>query len=229
MNDIEKITDRVRKLLALAGNNSSQAEAEQAMLAAQKLLAAHGMEMADVERSQPKSDIVSDFSKLHVRLPWWHRALAKVICDNFKCSYLHHFERGRDGKLIGTNIKFFGHPGDIQICNTVYQYAVERTDTLVHSFVRQYRIQHPQYSSAGLKNTWLKGFISGLKDKFREQVEANGWGLMVVADAMTVEAKEAEAIGKTRGSTILVSNVQEVHVAGYREGRRFEPVMGKLE
>lgn len=229
MDDIEKIADKVKKLLALAGNNSSQAEAEQAMLAAQKLLAAHGMEMADVERAQPKSDIISDVSKLHVRMPWWHRALARVICDNFKCAFLHNFDRDRDGKLIGTNIKFFGHPQDVQICKTVYQYAIIQTEYLVRLFVKRYRKLYPHYSGAEVKNTWLQGFISGLKDKFREQVEANGWGLVVLADALTVKAKDAEVTGKTRRSTIRVSNVQEVHAAGYREGRRFEPTMGKLE
>jgi len=45
----EKLAERIRKLLALAGNNPSEAEAAMAMERASALLAEHNLTMAEVE------------------------------------------------------------------------------------------------------------------------------------------------------------------------------------
>ena len=46
---MEKIIERIKKLLALSGNNSNEYEREVAMQAAQELLEKHNLEMTDIE------------------------------------------------------------------------------------------------------------------------------------------------------------------------------------
>lgn len=228
--DQEGIIEKVRKLLALAGNNSSQAEAESAMLAAQKLMAAHGLETTDVERvAAVKDDVITSTGKLRTRFPWWHMSLAGVLAPNFKCKHLVHRERDEKRKLIGSCIAFVGHPADVDVCKTVYQYAIERTDMLVRMYVKRFKILHPDISGAAIKNTWLLGFVDGLRDKFQEQVEKNNWGLILITDEAVTQKYDALVTGKVHGSTIRATKSQKVRQDGYTEGKKFEPVMGKIE
>lgn len=44
MTDLNKIADKIQKLLSLAGNNPSQEEAQAALLKAQKLMAQYNID-----------------------------------------------------------------------------------------------------------------------------------------------------------------------------------------
>ncbi len=69
MND--KIIERLKKLLALAGNNPSQAEAEAAMAKAQAVAIEHGIDLAMLGDSQAESEteIIRDEMEFGQRLP----------------------------------------------------------------------------------------------------------------------------------------------------------------
>lgn len=76
--NIDKIIERVQKLLALAGNNSNENEAAAAIEKAHAILADHNLSMATVEEHAPKGEdddrgaLASDtnFSEIYFRQIW---------------------------------------------------------------------------------------------------------------------------------------------------------------
>lgn len=226
--DNQKIINKIKKLLALSERNSSDMEAESALLAAQRLMAEHGIIMDEVKEAEQNGDVVtSAYTEFIARMPWWHRALAKVIASNFKCDYTIHTLR-EDGKLNGRAARFFGHPEDVEICKTVYCYAVRQAGWLASVYAREYKKRTGVSSAGGIKNDFLNGFICGIRDKFKKQVEKNGWGLIVVCDEAVRQACEKEVTGKIHASKIRCAGSLEANAAGYRKGKQFEPVAGEI-
>lgn len=81
MSDVK---DRIRKLLALAGNNPNEHEAESAMRAALKLMAKNGLSAADFN---PKDHKVGE---IHIegRGRPWERVVVSAIANLYFCDYL---------------------------------------------------------------------------------------------------------------------------------------------
>ncbi len=82
---IGKVIDKVRKLLALAGNNPSQEEAECAMLKAQEILLSNGLHMSDVETKDEAKEAVEDAVKVGTRIFTWHDHLGNIVAENHRC------------------------------------------------------------------------------------------------------------------------------------------------
>ena len=58
----KNIISKIEKLLALAGNNPSEAEAQAAMLKAQKLMAEHNLDLAQFkDKPQEKKEAVTEY------------------------------------------------------------------------------------------------------------------------------------------------------------------------
>ncbi len=90
MTDTAKIIERVKKLLAVTTERgATEGEQENAMRAAQQLLAAHGLSRIDAENaagSRPVagvSEVLTDVK--FKRPPAWIRRLAMVVAAGFEC------------------------------------------------------------------------------------------------------------------------------------------------
>ena len=84
----KNIISKIEKLLALAGNNPSETEAQAAMLKAQKLMAEHNLDLAQFkDKPQEKKEAIKDYVEGYHNTNW-AISLAKVICDNFRCNLL---------------------------------------------------------------------------------------------------------------------------------------------
>lgn len=89
----KNIISKIEKLLALAGNNPSETEAQAAMLKAQQLMAQHNLDMSQFQdRPQEKKEAIKDYVEGYHNTGWAIH-LAQVICDNFRCNLLRapHF------------------------------------------------------------------------------------------------------------------------------------------
>ena len=108
--DLNKITDKIRKLLALAGNNPSEEEAQAAALMAQKLIAKYNV---DVNALSGEEQIKYKLLKaIHSNNEGYRSWLALIIGDNFRCKVI----------LLGPTIHFFGREGDVDACVEVFNY-----------------------------------------------------------------------------------------------------------
>lgn len=94
MSDMNKIKERIRKMLALANNNPEAEEAETAMRMAIKLLAKHGLEMTDIPDTdgtyRPElGPVVEENWTHHLNFPWARR-LAAAIARLYFCEYFFY-------------------------------------------------------------------------------------------------------------------------------------------
>jgi hypothetical protein len=83
---MDKIVERIRKLLALAGNNPSDAEREAALSKAHALLVEHNLQMHDV------ADVVETVAAhdMLVRYPsTWSRVISGAVAGLYFCKFVY--------------------------------------------------------------------------------------------------------------------------------------------
>ena len=86
--DNKSIISKIERLLALAGNNPSQEEAQSAMLKAQQMMAKYNLSMEAFQEKEPEKKEVEQVWVKGGQSCQWMRSLAKVIADNFRCNLL---------------------------------------------------------------------------------------------------------------------------------------------
>ena len=163
--DNKQVLEKVKRLLALSDKtkNESEAEAEAALLKAHELMAKYDITMdeASEEKVAYVNEVCSSKWNMGFRKP-----LAVIIAQNFRCeTYL----RGSGGSVV-----FFGHATDARIAKEVFEYAYQfamKEGNRVYN--KNYQLGRP---TQGVFNSYVSGFLSGLKTKLGEQSTA----LMVV-------------------------------------------------
>lgn len=208
----KNIISKIEKLLALAGNNPSEAEAQAAMLKAQKLMAEHNLDMAQFkDQPQEKKEAVVEYLKGYHNTSW-AISLAMVICNNFRCNLL---------RAPGYGLVFVGLKEDVAICKAVFTFAADTLDKNMMKLRRQYRKQG--LSTEGISGDYALGFIAGLKAKYKEQVEKNNWGLILIKDAL-VEQKTKDIVDPNKKAhlgkgKLKASGNHELFTKGYMDGK----------
>lgn len=207
----KNIISKIEKLLALAGNNPSEVEAQAAMLKAQKLMAEHNLDLAQFkDQPKEKKEAVTGYFRGYHNTNW-AIFLAKVICDNSRCNLL---------RAPGYGLVFVGLKEDVAICKAVFTFAADTLNKNMRKLRRQYRKQG--LPTDGISGDYAAGFIAGLKAKYKEQVEKNNWGLVLVKDAL-VEQKTKDITNPKKkassGKGLNRSGNHELYVKGYWEGK----------
>ncbi len=163
----EKLIDKIQKLMRkTVDNGATEAEAETSLLIAQQLMAKHGIEMAEVvekTKADEEDDKVVHNGTDYKRYAWWERVLASVIADNFRC-YTYRNVRSRQSRIV-----FFGQAKDVEVCKEIFNVYVSIVESLAKKYVSKYPAGHRN----PIKNTYIDGFIDGLKVKLKKQVENN--------------------------------------------------------
>ena len=206
----KNIISKIEKLLALAGNNPSEAEAQAAMLKAQKLMAENNLTMETLNQNKEpqKKEVVREWFKGGQSCQWM-RILGKVIANNFRCDMMVG---------PGYGLVFIGLKEDARICIQVFNFAAHTLEKNMRKIRRQYRKQG--LSTEGVSGDYSMGFIKGLSDKFKEQVDQNNWGLILVKDNMVTEYCESVKKGKAKsGKTLNSSGDMGLYLKGYTDGK----------
>ena len=147
--DMEKIISRVRKLLAKAGNNSSDAEAQAALAKAQEYMVKYGVKIEDTNQERKVHyGRVDKSTKL-----WWKIALANIIADNFRCwAYCDPM-----------SLLFAGMEEDVPVASELYMYAVDFIEYHAQKLRKKWRAAGEP--TTGVMTSYCKGFLSQLKAK----------------------------------------------------------------
>ena len=194
----EKIIDRIKKLLALSGNNPNEAEAEAALLKAQALMAEH-----DVSVDLSESDKI-EYGEERCEHKWdmgYRKPLAHVIADNFRCELYWK----------GTSVVFFGHKIDARIAKEAFEFAYKFA--MKQSNREYYKAKDAGKETKGVCNSYCLGFIHGLKQKLDEQCVA----LMIVkpADVTKTFNEMTEGWKTSRKSGMKMDSLD---MAAYKQG-----------
>lgn len=158
MTGMNKMLEKVQKLLALAGNNPSEQEAKAAAMKAQKLIAQYNLDLSALS-----SEEVIQYKLLKAEHPnnnGYRGQLAAILAPNFRCKAIY----------LGTDVHFFGREGDVDTCVGVFNYLYK---TMRTNGCRQERIARKEGRNAhGVANCYWAGFMRGLKDELGAQSKA---------------------------------------------------------
>lgn len=194
----EQLMNKVNKLLALAGNNPSQEEANRAMEKAQALIAEYNLNMDEFAE---KDDIVF-IPATHPKNKGYRTMLASILAKNFRCEALMH----------GDTVHFLGHKTDAEICVKIFNYAYEVSNRQGRKLVREARKNGE--NTHGIFNSYVSGFCYGLKKVLDEQCRA----LMIIVPDDVIEEKNKRATGRYRGGKRNSSIDFGAYQRGIRDG-----------
>ena len=211
----ETILSKIKKLLALAENNSSADESQNSFLKAQMLLLKHGLTMNDVAESDISNtkNVLNTSIDESSRMAWWKKSLASIISNNFRCKSFTSF------RTANTRICIIGLEEDVNIATEIYNCAVRTIEYQSKMYVK---LNKKNGKSAGLKNDFIIGWLKGLEDKFKKQVESvKEYGLILVKDALVVAEIDKMKLRTGQRSKITANRDADARNAGYKSGNSF--------
>lgn len=161
MTNTENMIDRVKKLLALAGNNPSEEEAKSALMMANRLIAKYNLDLSEETGEKVEYKVIP---ATHANNNGYRIPLANVIAPSFRCRVI----------MVGNTVHFFGRQQDAEACVEVYNYVYRVSRSLAQKLERKARKEGR--NTHGVANSYWIGFIAGIKQELDAQCKA----LMVV-------------------------------------------------
>lgn len=205
----EKIIQTIKKVLELSRNNPSEEEAKAAALKAQELLAKYHIDMAQVEDIDMSK--VEDIIEISVDVPSkkWKYILSQIVADNFRCK---HFYYGK-----GT-VVFYGHKTDAEVAAETFKYLFDMGNRSAGREVD--KVFAKTGTSAGVYNSFVKGFCDGVRDAFGKQCTA----LMLVVpkdvnESFTEKTKDWGTLKTGALSTRANRSCADAYVSGKEKGK----------
>lgn len=204
---MEKLIDKIQKLLDKAESTNSEAEAQAFFMKAQELMARNNLKLSDINRKQEKhtidkSDVTSGRKATAKR---WLK-LASIIANNFRVEALVR---------KGTGVYFIGLEGDLVIATKVFKSAqtfMERRRGQIYR--KALKNGEP---TKGIRESWEMRFLTGLEENFRKNVEEKA--LMIIKPPELVEHLE----NMNYESKSIKANIRnkELFYKGLEEGKGF--------
>lgn len=160
MTNLDKITNKIQKLFALAGNNPSQQEAQAALLKAQALMAEYGLTEAELSGS---TEVIEYICKpTAIKAHKFNNALATLIAQAFASRVI----------LVNHTIHFFGRKDNAEAAALAYQFAFKAMSKGGHKATRDNGFKPGHAGAAPYYNSYVTGFIAGVRESLGEQTVA---------------------------------------------------------
>jgi Protein of unknown function (DUF2786) len=191
----ERIADRIRKLFALAGNNTNEAEATAAMETANRLMAEYNISMASVEAANPDADQVRTEEKFKAKRArmTWARSIWNTVSEINFCRFW--YETG----WRGTEPDKFTVIGTRANVVTVQLMAEYLTQTIERLAAHTYRNANDRRAfSLGCARRVSQRLRDDQQRRVREDADAKRYANHLAAVAGT-------------GTALVLANVYEQH------------------
>lgn len=196
----EQLMEKVKKLLALAGNNPNENEAKAAMLKAQKLISEYNLDMNEMG----DKDKIVILPATHPNNNGYRTKLAVILAENFRCKAI----------MCGNIVNFIGYEADARVCVEVFNYAYKVSRSAAQKIERQYRKEGR--SIHGVANSYWNGFCAGIKEVLDEQCRA----LMIVVPQEVEQKLNKISSGKSYGGGSRYTGFDsEAYIGGKKDGR----------
>lgn len=185
MTSQERITDKIRKLLALT-ESPNENEAALAAERAQELMLKYGIELAQVAAAKDKP-IGAAREEFDSKVDPWRRALADSVC------------RSMGGRMVYWNqprkwtggFTFWGQAGTTPGMVALYQYL--EAQCLVISAIEASRVQH---ANAAQSMRWRRSFLIGMVARLGVRLQAQRREVAAQADNSTALVAIGRSVDK---------------------------------
>ncbi len=212
MSTRDEVIAKVVKVLRLARAAGTEAEAQTALVLAQKLMYAHDIaagELEEPETAQPIEDSVVDATGQHVV---WKEYLAAIVAESFRCSYI--ISESRATGVV--RLVFIGRQMDVTVATEAYLASA----AVAASLAEECASTRQEWERAGARASFLTGFLKGLLDRLTENAASTA--LVVLADAEVLEHAAAFANGgEATGGALPMSDAAALNdglESGYLHG-----------
>ncbi len=211
--------EKIRKLLKLGGSDNEN-ESRDALLKAKELMAEHKLTESDLDdySSKKVQEKLTDVTFSKRRDPWIYN-LAGVIASNYCCQSLLRKEYGKQ-TIISS---FIGREDDLDICITIFKYAVECIHVQQKELRKDLIWFDKQYRKSVLTG-YGSGYVNGISRAFKEQKRQRNkeWGLVMCIPTDVKEAcRNYEKLAFQ--SETLRNQSWDAYEKGTQDGMQFNP------
>lgn len=159
MANMDKIADKIQKLLNLAGNNPNEEEAKSALLKAQELMAKYNIEQSDLNGSEEiKYSLEMCKGKVGPRT----KKLCVIIANSFAVRPIISMNR----------ICFFGREDNAKAAKSSMEFVVKVLEKGIRRVCTERGMKSSESGASLVYNAYALGFIKGLKDSLDAQTTA---------------------------------------------------------
>lgn len=218
---VEKILDKVKKLLALAGNNPSEEEAKAAALKAQQLIAQYNLSMTDVGEEEDKTEkLMFKYFQTGVDKAWKYD-LSSVVARNFRCRVTWFGKR---------ELAFYGFETDATIACEVFEFLFKACEKRSRYTADKAYREHG--CSKGVYYSFSKGFINGVASELDRQCTAlmiieapevkdgySAWCSSRNVKTLDVHRRDAKDFQKDHYNNGVVEGRNAIHARGIESQR----------
>lgn len=198
MADLDKVKDRIRKLLNVAENDAaSQGEIDNAVRAARNMMHAFNLQEEDCKLKDEVSDRkgTATGSTNGVKVVLWQSQLASVVCDLIGGVAVYQNSRGKSRVVDGRHKRFGGFT--FYGREDLSQLAAETYEELCSTVATMGKLKHNGWARME-GATYCQGFVQGLRDQIKEadrlaQQTETGTALVIKSTAL-ISQQRADAI-----------------------------------
>lgn len=158
-NQEERLHQRIRKLLALAGS-SNEHEAALALARAKALVSRHQLDT--VALSEQSSFVHESINTGRQRMPRYRSAICSLLLEHFAVRVIIAGTYDQHRNLVLKTVELLGRSQDVAIARHCYHFLEERLATL-------WRAQGHRFSKRGraARNSYLLGLVAGFREALK--------------------------------------------------------------
>ncbi|MGN4124867.1 DUF2786 domain-containing protein [Lysinibacillus sphaericus] len=226
----EGIIKKIKGLLATADDNSNDEESQTAFLLAQKLMLKYNINAEEIEVDSSTKQVDRGQITAYKKLFWWERELARIISYNFRVRFFYNTKKSKRA------VMFLGFDQDIKLAKEMYVLAYEAILFYTKRYVEKYYDKTNYCRDISItndvKNSYMRGFLEGLKKKFEDQVAEmeQEYGLMVLVPKEVTETYD-EMFKGAKGISYKIPRAYEnkAYEQGYDDGNQIDHTKSTID
>ena len=203
MTDLNKIADKIQHLLdKTVANGATEAEAETALLLAQKLMAKYNIEANSLNQGEK---VEYSFEPCKVKVNPRSKWMSIIIANSFAVRAI----------ISGNKICYFGHKTNVMAAKSALEFAHRVMERGLTKACRDKGLEPSQSGASLIYNAYAQGFITALK----EALDAQTVALAVVVPEDVNKAFEEKFSNRRQGRNLTMKAGRDQYEA-YRAGRK---------
>lgn len=206
MTDMNKIADKVQKLLNVTcENGATEDEAKAALLLAQKLMAKYNIELEQCTNSK---ELRCSLEITKVKPNPRNNQLGNIIADSFAVR----------GIIYGGNHwAFFGREANAKAAAEALKFIHKTLEAGIRRVCAEHGLKSSERGAAYYYNAYALGFIQGLKEAMAAQTKA--LAIVVPQDVNDKFKEKFPVLGQYRAKGMQYHHDHEAYAQGQRDGR----------
>lgn len=205
MTNMNAIANKIQHLLnKTVENGATEAEAQAALLMAQKLMAKYNIEL---EQQTGSKDFKCSLEETKVKPNPRNNSLGNIIANSFAVK----------GILYGGKWAFFGREANAKAAAEALKFIHKTLEAGIRRVCADHGLKSSERGAAFYYNAYALGFINGLKEAMAAQTKA--LCVVVPEDVNNKFNEKFPKLNTYRGKGMQYHHDQDAYAQGQRDGR----------